>query len=95
MVIDGTTTIYFLDGETEHPATLGPGQLVVVPRSTWHGFETPEAVKVLGARHNRLTTRPNTPVDISQQCVAGGRCYFSPPATRHVLGHVLRLRGLS
>ena len=47
MVIDGTTTIYFLDGETEHLATLAPGQLVVVPRSTWHRFETPEAVKVL------------------------------------------------
>ena len=47
MVIDGTTTIFFLDGETEHPATLHPGELVVVPQGTWHRFETPEAVKVL------------------------------------------------
>ncbi len=47
MVIDGTTTIFFLDGETEHPATLHPGELVVVPQGTWHRFETPDAVKVL------------------------------------------------
>ena len=61
-VIDGTTTIFFLDGETEHPATLGPGQLVVVPRSTWHRFETPEAVKVLSVTPqptDHTTDRPS------------------------------------
>ena len=47
MVVDGTTTIFFLHGETEHPATLRAGQLVVVPRGTWHRFETPVGVKVL------------------------------------------------
>jgi mannose-6-phosphate isomerase-like protein (cupin superfamily) len=47
MVVDGTTTIFFLHGETEHPATLSAGELVVVPRGTWHRFETPEAVTVL------------------------------------------------
>ena len=47
MVVDGATTIFFLDGETEHEATLRAGELVVVPQGTWHRFETPEAVKVL------------------------------------------------
>jgi len=47
MIIDGTTTIYFLDGEAEHSATLRSGELVVVPGGTWHRFETPDSVKVL------------------------------------------------
>lgn len=48
MVVDGSTTIYFLDEEeAEHPATLHTGELVVVPQGTWHRFETTEAVTVL------------------------------------------------
>lgn len=53
MVVDGTTTIFFLDGDTEHPASLGPGELVVVPQGTWHRFETPDAVTVLRTRADR------------------------------------------
>ena len=47
MIIDGTTTIFFLDGEAEHSATLRSGELVVVPAGTWHRFETPDSVKIL------------------------------------------------
>lgn len=47
MVIDGATTIFYLDGNSEHAATLRSGELVVVPCGTWHRFETPQAVKVL------------------------------------------------
>lgn len=35
------------DGEAERPAALHAGELVVVPRGTWHRCETPEAVTVL------------------------------------------------
>jgi mannose-6-phosphate isomerase-like protein (cupin superfamily) len=47
MVIDGATTIFFLDGDTERAASLQPGELVVVPMGTWHRFETPDGVKLL------------------------------------------------
>lgn len=47
MVVEGATTIFFLDGDSEHSATLRSGELVVVPCGTWHRFETPRAVKVL------------------------------------------------
>ena len=47
MVVEGATTIFFLDGDSEHSATLRSGELVVVPCGTWHRFETPQEVKVL------------------------------------------------
>jgi mannose-6-phosphate isomerase-like protein (cupin superfamily) len=47
MVVDGRTTIFFLLGDEERAASLGPGELVVVPEGTWHRFETPDFVKVL------------------------------------------------
>ena len=47
MVLEGQTTIFFLDGDRERPADLAGGEFVVVPQSTWHRFETPEGVKIL------------------------------------------------
>ena len=47
MVLDGSTTIFFLDDDCERAATLGPREMVVVPRGTWHRFETPDRVTVL------------------------------------------------
>ena len=61
MVVDGSTTIFFLDGETEHPATLRAGEFVVVPQGTWHRFETPEEVKVLSVTPQPTDHTPNRP----------------------------------
>ena len=47
MVIEGSTTLTMLIDGTEVPHTLRSGQLIVVPQSTWHRFETPEEVKVM------------------------------------------------
>jgi len=47
MVLDGETTIFFLDDEGEQSARLEADDLVVVPRGTWHRFETPKGVKLL------------------------------------------------
>jgi uncharacterized cupin superfamily protein len=47
MVIDGSTTIFFLSDDGEESASLAAGTLVVVPEGTWHRFETPEFVKVM------------------------------------------------
>lgn len=47
MVVEGSTTIFFLDGDSEQSAVLRAGELVVVPCGTWHRFETPEAVELL------------------------------------------------
>ena len=47
MVIEGSTTLTTLVDGTQIPHTLKSGQLIVVPQSTWHRFETPDEVKVM------------------------------------------------
>jgi len=47
MVLEGATTIFFLDADGEESAHLGSGDLVIVPRGTWHRFETPNDVKLM------------------------------------------------
>ncbi len=47
LVLEGRTTIFFLTDEGELAASLGPNELVIVPQSTWHRFETPDGVTVL------------------------------------------------
>lgn len=47
MVMDGSTTMTLLIDDVEQRHTLTAMQMVVVPRGTWHRFETPEEVKVL------------------------------------------------
>jgi uncharacterized cupin superfamily protein len=62
-VLDGETTMFFLvDGE-ERSATLGPGDLVVVPESTWHRFETPVGVKVMSVTPQPTDHRTDRPDD--------------------------------
>src|SRR3954465_12934408 len=53
MVIDGATTMFFVDHDGEQSAPLRDGDLVVVPRGTWHRFETPQGVQIL-----RVTPQP-------------------------------------
>ncbi len=46
-VVEGETTMFLLvDGE-EVSHTMGAGELIVVPQSTWHRFESPGPVKVI------------------------------------------------
>lgn len=47
MVVDGSTTMTLLVEGEEVAHTLGPGEMVVVPRGVWHRFDTPEGVKVM------------------------------------------------
>jgi len=47
MILDGRTTIFFLTDEGELAASLDTNELVIVPRATWHRFETPVSVTVL------------------------------------------------
>jgi mannose-6-phosphate isomerase-like protein (cupin superfamily) len=47
MVVEGTTTMFFLTADGERSAVLGAGDLVVVPCNTWHRFETPDRVKLM------------------------------------------------
>lgn len=46
-VLDGETTLFLWDGETEHRHRLPAGSMMVVPTGTWHRFETPRGVKIL------------------------------------------------
>lgn len=47
VVLDGWTRLILLvDGE-EMTKKLARGELLVVPRGTWHRFESPERVKVM------------------------------------------------
>lgn len=61
MVIDGMTTIFFLEGAMEHPQMLRAGELVVVPKGTWHRFETPDGVKVLSVTPQPTEHTPDRP----------------------------------
>jgi len=61
MVIDGETTMFFLTDDDEHPQLLRAGELVVVPRGTWHRFETPVAVKVFSVTPQPTDHRVDRP----------------------------------
>jgi quercetin dioxygenase-like cupin family protein len=61
MVLDGQTTIYFLTDEDEAAAPLCRGEFVIVPRGTWHRFETPEGVKLLSVTPQPTQHSPDRP----------------------------------
>jgi len=46
-VVEGETTLILLVKDNEIPNTLGQGELLVVPKNTWHRFETSKAVKIM------------------------------------------------
>jgi mannose-6-phosphate isomerase-like protein (cupin superfamily) len=46
-VVEGETTLILLVDDEEVPNALSGGELLVVPRNTWHRFETPGGVKVM------------------------------------------------
>ena len=47
LVLEGTTTVVFLDAGAEQQVSLGAGELVVVPKGAWHRFEDSTSLKVL------------------------------------------------
>jgi len=61
MVVDGATTIFFVNDDGEECAELGPGDLVVVPRGTWHRFETPDAVSLMSVTPQPTDHSPTPP----------------------------------
>ena len=61
MVLDGSTTIFFLTDEGERSARLRTGELVVVPEGTWHRFETPDQVKIVSVTPQPTDHAPDRP----------------------------------
>lgn len=47
LVVEGATTLTLLLPDERRECQLAAGELVVVPRGTWHRFEVPEGVKLL------------------------------------------------
>ena len=47
MVIDGETTLVFLESNEETKNVMMKGDLIVVPQNTWHRFESPKGVKIM------------------------------------------------
>ena len=47
MVLDGETTLFLNTADGVESHDLGHLEMVVVPRDTWHRFETPAGVKIL------------------------------------------------
>ena len=46
-VVSGSTTMTLLINGAEVAHTMGPGELIVVPRNTWHRFDSPDGVRVM------------------------------------------------
>ena len=61
MVVDGETTLTFLTDSGERSAAMRAGEVVVVPRGTWHRFHTPDAVKVLSVTPQPTDHRTDRP----------------------------------
>ena len=47
MVVEGETTLILLEENEEVRNMLKTGELIVVPKNTWHRFETPNGVKIM------------------------------------------------
>ncbi len=47
IVIDGETTLILLENNEERKNLMTKGDLIVVPKNTWHRFESPKGVKVM------------------------------------------------
>ena len=47
MIVAGATTMFFLTDDGEVSTDVAAGEIIVVPRGTWHRFETRDRVKVL------------------------------------------------
>ncbi|MDH3689662.1 MAG: cupin domain-containing protein [Gammaproteobacteria bacterium] len=47
LVVEGETTLILLSDSNEVPNALREGEFLVVPKNTWHRFETPKGVKVM------------------------------------------------
>jgi mannose-6-phosphate isomerase-like protein (cupin superfamily) len=62
MVVEGRTTLFFLNGNDEQSASVGEGEFVVVPEGTWHRFETPEYVKILSVTPQPTDHRSDRPL---------------------------------
>ena len=46
-VVEGETNLVLLQDGQENPNLLRSGELLIVPKDTWHRFESPRAVKIL------------------------------------------------
>lgn len=47
MVLNGATTMFMLIDSEDVPFQLGEMELIVVPKNTWHRFETPTRTQVM------------------------------------------------
>jgi len=46
-VLEGETTLFLIEDDSEKGNPLKAGELLVVPENTWHRFETPNGAKVM------------------------------------------------
>ncbi|MAM69870.1 MAG: cupin [Gammaproteobacteria bacterium] len=46
-VLEGETTLFLIEDDSEKGNPLKTGELLVVPAKTWHRFETPKGAKVM------------------------------------------------
>lgn len=47
VVVDGSTTMTLLIDGDETAHTMGRGEMIIVPPSTWHRFDSPNGVRVM------------------------------------------------
>jgi mannose-6-phosphate isomerase-like protein (cupin superfamily) len=60
-VVEGETTLIILVDDKEIPNTLGSSEFLVVPKNTWHRFETSKAVKIMSVTPQPFEHRVERP----------------------------------
>lgn len=48
-VVDGATTLHLMTAEGRQSMAISAGMLAIIPRNTWHQFESPDGVCVMTA----------------------------------------------
>ena len=46
-VLEGRTTLILLDNNQEYSNSMTTGEMLIVPKDTWHRFESPDGVKIM------------------------------------------------
>ena len=63
-VLEGETCLILLENKQEKVNQLVAGQIMVIPKDSWHRFESPKGVKIMTITPQPTEHRVERPVDV-------------------------------